>query len=62
MIVSMKEVEGNSIVRDLHRMATISYVNNGLLSYMRPEWLQGVLDVLQELFDWVGLQKKLGRR
>ena len=37
MVVSMKEVEENCFVGDLHRMATISYVNNGHLSYMRLE-------------------------
>ena len=43
-------------------MASFFYDDDGLIACTRPEWLQGVFDVLTGLFDQVGLLTNLGKK
>ena len=55
MFVEAEEAGTKGFGRVVHRMATFFYSYNGLLAYMRPEWLQGEFGDLTEVFDRVGL-------
>ena len=42
----------------MHSMGKKFYVNDGLLTSTLPEWLQGVFNILMDIFGRVRLQNK----
>ena len=45
--------------REIQKMESFFYVDDSLIASTWPECLQGVFDILTEIFDWVGLRKNM---
>ena len=43
-----------------HQNALV-YVDNGVVVFSDPQWIQGEFSTLVGLFDWVGLQTNVGK-
>ena len=58
--VTGEESGTNGLRRAAEHMAIFFHVNDGLLALMRMERLHWAFNVLDNLFDWVGILKTLG--
>ena len=61
MIVTEEAVVSDGFDMEIHRMASLLYLDDGLITSKCPYWIQWAVDVLTGIFEWVGLWENYGK-
>ena len=62
MIVMEEAVVSDGFEMEIHRMASLFYLYDGIITSTCPYWIQWDVDILTGIFEWLGLWGNHGKK